>query len=203
MKLDNMRTALDIVIVVPGLPFDGNTFDSLSIGGSESAGYYMARALAKRGHHVTVFCNTPARVRCDVDYVPLTLFPSYAGTTQHDVCIVQRAPQFLSTRVQARFTGLWCHDLAAKRSEQDLKGVAWNYDKVFVLSEFMRKQYEDVYSFPDEFMFLTRNGVDLDCVMQVRDSLPADIKRNPLSLVYSARPERGLDVLLTESCPAF
>ena len=40
---------LDITFAIPGLPFNGNTFDKQSLGGSETAAYYMGRALAKLG----------------------------------------------------------------------------------------------------------------------------------------------------------
>ena len=202
MKTDLARTPLDVIFAVPGLPFNGETFEKQSLGGSESAAYYMARALAKRGHRVSVFCNTEQRVRCaDVDYIPLGIFRQYIAFSTHDVCIVERLPELFSAHCRARYSVLWCHDLAMGRQEGIVRGTAWNYDKVFVLSEFMRAQYKKVYNLPDELLFQTRNGVDLECVQRVREGLPNNITRNPLSLVYSARPERGLDVLLTEIMP--
>jgi len=196
------KTKFDILLAVPGMAFNGETFERLSIGGSESAGYYMGRALAARGHRVTVFCGTkePQRSK-DVDYLPIEMFRAYAEYTPHDVCIVQRLPELLGGHVRSRFTALWCHDLALGRSEPAVKGVAWNYDKLFVLSEFMRDQYKRTYSVPNELLHLTRNGVDLATVERARAALPADAARNPLAMVYAARPERGLDVLLAEIMP--
>ena len=192
---------MDITMAVPGLPFNGKTFDSQSLGGSETAGYYMAKALAKLGHRVQVFCNTQPMSCEDVDYLPLDMFRPFVEYTTHDVCIVQRQPELLAANCRARFTGLWCHDLAMGRHEAAVKGVAWNYDKVFVLSEFMRQQYKDTYHLDDNSLFVTHNGVDLALVEKVKANMAAGVKRNPLSLVYSARPERGLDVLLAEIFP--
>lgn len=194
---------MDITLAIPGLPFNGETFPNQSLGGSESAGYYMARALAKLGHRVTVFCNTE-RVRCaDVDYLPLSSFRQYSEYVPHDVCIVQRIGEMFATSNNARFSALWCHDLALLRQEMSVRGTAWNYDKVFVLSDFMRKQYQEVYSLPDELLYTTRNGVDIELIEKMRAVLSEKTRltRNPLSLVYSARPERGLDVLLAEIMP--
>lgn len=203
MKMNTPVTKLDIVIAVPGLPFNGETFSKQSLGGSETAGYYIGCALAKLGHRVTVFCNTSERLHCpDVDYVPLALFQQYIECTTHDVCIVQRLPEMFSLYCRAKYSVLWCHDLAMGRSENNVKGVAWNYDKLFVLSDFMRQQYKDVYAVPDELLFQTRNGVDLEQVNETRQSLETEkVARNAFSLAYSARPERGLDVLLAEIMP--
>ena len=204
MKIGNSKAKvkLDIILAIPGLPFNGETFDKQSLGGSESAGYYMGRALAARGHRVTVFCSTEKPQRSpDVDYLPIDMFRQYVEYTPHDVCIVQRMPELIGGHVRSKFTALWCHDLALGRSEPSIKGVAWNYDRVFVLSEFMREQYKATYSLPEELLYLTRNGVDLATVERAREKLPQDSARNPLSLVYAARPERGLEVLLAEIMP--
>lgn len=203
MKSD-VTPKFDITLAVPGLPFNGNTFDQQSLGGSETAAYYMGRALARLGHRVTVFCNTPERVACDdVDYLPLGMFQSYAEHVTHDVCVVQRLGEIFAHRHSARFSALWCHDLAMGRAEGTIKGTAWGYDKLFVLSDFMRKQYQDVIGLPADVFYQTRNGVDLDLVARVRGEVEAktDVRRNPLSLIYTARPERGLDVLLQEILP--
>lgn len=196
-----MGHTLDITMAVPGLPFNGRTFDKQSIGGSESAGYYMARALAKRGHNMTVFCNTE-QVNCpDVNYLPLTLYQQYCEFTAHDVTIVQRLPEAFVGPHLARFAALWCHDLALMTQGDKVIGTSWNYDKIFVLSEFMRQQYKDVHGLPDECLFLTRNGVDLSMVAKVRAELAGKTTRNPLTMIYGARPERGLDVMLEQIMP--
>jgi len=193
---------LDILFACPGLPFSTETFDKQSLGGSETACFYMARELAKRGHRVSVFSNIEKRLPGDlVDYLPIQTFTQFAAFSPHDICIVQRVPDLFPIHCRARFSALWCHDLAMGRSEEAVRGTAWNYDKLFVLSEFMRKQYQTVYGLPDDLLVLTRNGVDLDTVSKVRESLPSTVTRNPLSLVYSARPERGLDVLLEHIMP--
>lgn len=195
-------TKLDIVLAVPGLPFNGQNFDKLSIGGSESAGYYMARALAKLGHRVTVFCNTDP-VRCsDVDYLPLQMFKDFVRYTSHDVCIVQRMPELFSVPNKARLSLLWCHDLALKRQLPAVLGTSWNYDKLLVLSQFQLDQYKGVYGVDEPFLYKTRNGIDLETVARGKSAFNAqNLPRNRKSLVYAARPERGMDILLGEIMP--
>ncbi len=203
---------LDISLVVPGITFNGETFEQLSVGGSESAGYYMAKALEALGHRVTVFTNAEKASRSgEVYYMPMAMFQQYSEFTPHDVMIVQRAPELFGTQHNARFAALWCHDLANLRSGDKIRGVAWNYDKVFVLSKFMRQQYKEVYGLPDEALHLTRNGIDLASVESSRAALhdklakegspTMDIVRDPFQMVCAARPERWADVMFTQIMP--
>ena len=195
-SLKDMRR-LDIVMAVPGMPFDGTTVKEKSLGGSETAGYYMALNLARLGHNVKVFCNCPRPGVYDgVEYLPLEGFLPYATIHRHDVCIVQRAPELFRDRLNSLVNILWCHDLAAKVREKEVLGVMWNVDRVMVVSEFMARQYREVYDLPEEALLVTRNGVDLELFLGLVNKL-RDNKR----LVYAARPERGLDVLLQQIFP--
>src|SRR5690242_10076500 len=51
-----LQDRLHFILYIPGMPFHGGTLEQgRSLGGSESAGYYVARELAARGHGVTVY----------------------------------------------------------------------------------------------------------------------------------------------------
>ena len=63
-----MKPKVDITIVVAGIPFNGDTIKTQSLGGSETAGYYMGLELAKRGHRVTMFTNGEEGMFDGVDY---------------------------------------------------------------------------------------------------------------------------------------
>jgi glycosyltransferase involved in cell wall biosynthesis/2-polyprenyl-3-methyl-5-hydroxy-6-metoxy-1,4-benzoquinol methylase len=195
-----MFSDLDISILIPGLPCDGEALEEKSLGGSESAGIYMAKALAREGARVMVFCNT-SQTSTDgegVRYLPAGSWKVYAKGTPHDVCIVQRTPEAFAQRTNARLNLLWCHDLALGRQEHSFRGVAWNVDKTIVLSRFMLEQYKEVYQLEDDSLFLSRNGVDLEAFRQARGQ---GVQRHRRKLIYSARPERGLDVLLRDIMP--
>lgn len=195
--MDIAKLHLDIVMVVGGLEITKDVLEKRSLGGSESAGIYMAKALAKQGHVVTLFCNTP-KVDLDegVRYLPIQSAREYTQSIPHDVLIVQRDPEYFMARQASKINILWQHDLAAGRNAGNFKGVLWNIDRVALLSKFMVDQYKDVYKIPESCIFKTTNGVDIELV----NSIPEQ-KRNLKQLVYTARPERGLDVVLTKILP--
>lgn len=189
---------LDITMVIPGLRFDGNTINQTGLGGSETAAYYMAFNLAKLGHRVRLFCSIENNGVFDgVHYQPIGEFKSYITSSPHDVLIVQRSPEVFGTQTAAKINILWCHDLALNRGTDVFRGVVWNIDKVFVLSQFMLDQYKEVHSVDDNSVFYkTTNGIDLSLF----DGLE-NIKRDRKKLMYAARPERGLDKLLSLILP--
>ena len=158
--MDN--TYLDILMHVPGLPFQGDTLENESLGGAETAGLCMARELAKIGHHVIVFSNTSKPGSYDgVIYLPASGFMQQATAHPHDVTIIQRIPEAFSRKMNSKLNLLWCHDLAMLRSAQNLKGTLWNLDKVAVVSKFMAEQYKEVYGIGDDVIYQTRNGIDV------------------------------------------
>ncbi len=78
-----------------GLPFDGETILHRSLGGSESAVYYMARELRLLGYEVWVVnnCDRPGTYE-GVRYVHKRDFGSLALRTEFDVFIVSRFYNF-------------------------------------------------------------------------------------------------------------
>ena len=186
---------LHIAFIVPGMAFNGNTLRDQSLGGSETAGLCMAREMARLGHDVFVFCNTDKPGTYDrVQYNPLTATDQFKSIP-HDVTIVQRAPEIFRNQFNSKMQILWCHDLALSRQKETFCGVLWNVDNVFVLSQFMAEQYRKVYGLNDDLLYVTRNGIDID-LFPVRN-----FHRNLKQLVFAARPERGLDNLLTLIVP--
>lgn len=194
------KTQFTVSMAVPGLPFSGSTLETQALGGSETAAIYMAKALAREGCDVSVFCTAPNNEygtdEVGVRYLPLDMWAKYIRCTPTDVSIIQRMPKWFSQRAASKLNLLWCHDLALGRSTQEFRSVMWNVDKVLVLSEYMRQQYKTVHGLDDDTLYVTRNGIDLPLIQSLSAS-----KRNRKKLVYSARPERGLDILLGKVMP--
>lgn len=201
---------LDIVIVCAGMSMTGDMLDKgKSLGGSETAGMQMAEELVRQGHHVTMFCNTEKpHEHNGVLYSPIgwiannqgggfpKAFLDYTRSTPFDLCILQRIPAMYGFDLQSKVNFLWQHDLATKTGPSMFLPQMWNIDRVLVLSQFMKKQYQSVHGGPDQLYHVTRNGVDLTRI----DAAPAP-ERDRFRLTYTARPERGLDHLLQRVFP--
>jgi glycosyltransferase involved in cell wall biosynthesis/2-polyprenyl-3-methyl-5-hydroxy-6-metoxy-1,4-benzoquinol methylase len=162
---------MDVVIHCLGMPFNGETVTKQSLGGSESAAYYQARELAKRGHRVTVFTSsTEEGVWDDVRYcytgepqqgaVLGDRFEFYARNTPHDVLIIQRHPMAFHGAFTSKVNIWQLHDLALHRTNGIANHNMWQVDAVTCVSEWHKKQVCSVYGFDPDFVQVVPNGVD-------------------------------------------
>jgi len=185
---------LDIVFYTEGLPFDGQAPFERSLGGSESAVVFMARELARRGHKVRVFCSCERPGRYDgVDYEDLTEWPEFVELRTCDVFVCARFLRGLTAPVRSRVNVVWNHDLLPKDAAQQMASLMYKVDRLFVLSEFHQAAFQRRLTLPEDQYLVTRNGVDLE----LTDEAIAEVERDPDRVLYTSRPERGLEVLLT------
>lgn len=181
---------------VDGMQFDPSD-DNQQLGGSESAGLLLCRSLAARGHDVNLFGkHTREGVFSGVRYHNVARYAQWVTNVVHDVAVIQRTPEPLMLEMQAEIAMIWFHDLALRRYFEPIRNRMWNAQRVLVLSQFMRDQYKRVYDFPDSILHVTRNGIDLCKIKEAEDP-----KREQKLLVYTARPERGMEILLEQTFP--
>lgn len=192
---------LDIRLLIPGLAFDPNDPLSRSLGGSETAGVQLAAAIARKDHLVTCFASvsTAGHWR-DVNFLPAAGFPNTMTGIPCDLLLVQRAPLAFAQRNASRVNMLWVHDLLFKWRTKELLGTLHSIDRIVTVSDWQRRQYQAVAGdLPDDLFLVTRNGIDLNLI---DDAAAASINRDPNLIMCAARPERGVDVLLTSIFPA-
>ena len=196
---------MDVVIYTEGLPFDGRTPFERSLGGSESAVVFMARELARRGHRVRVFCNRESGASAvelpkqrgpslydGVEYADLTEFPEFVETGSCDVFVCCRHLRGLAAPVRSKVNVLWAHDAIPKPVARQMMSLMYKVDRLMVLSEFHKEQFGRHLSVPDARYVVTRNGVDPELVEEAVEGVERDRNR----VIYTSRPERGLEVLL-------
>ncbi len=199
--------ALHIAINCLGMPFDGSTIPTgKSLGGSETAAYFMARELRKLGHSVVVYTNSQTKGVWDgVLYewagpqsqeFPLGVNFHKAMMVPHDVCIIQRHPAAFLKPVNAKVTAWWLHDIAMIRNAALVQHHLINVDLVFTVSEWHKNQVAEIYGIPKDYIVATTNGIDYSMFEGLQENA-----RETRSLVYMARPERGLELLVgPEDC---
>lgn len=193
---------LEIVIAAPGMPFAADTLKHKSLGGSETAALSLAKALKMRGHIVTVFCVLPPPGSPDfigpkggigsdgVRYADVADYGQFITGTEVDLLIAQRTPELLALPHQARKAVLWAHDLATYHGpSQALQGYGWNMDEIWCVSNWHADQYAKVTGYPREHIKVLKNAIT------TQDVIPTGLK-DDTQLVYAARPERGLEVLV-------
>lgn len=200
---------MNIVLLSLGMPFNGETLLTRSLGGSESAGYYQARELAKRGHKVTVFTTDQNEGQFDgVSYcyagemsgdAPLgKRFEFYAQNTPHDVLIIQRHPAAFHRRWAAKVCIHQMHDLALHRYAKMIQQGLWQTDAITVVSDWHGAQLKEIYGIKESCVMVVPNGVDADLYeVPVGEEVKKLIPHGPhTNLLYQSRPERGLEHLV-------
>jgi hypothetical protein len=152
---------MEIIIHALGMPFNGKTIFEKSLGGSETAAYYLARELAARGHQVTMFTTHPEEGKWDgVLYVNAgqstrecpfgEKFHYYAANTPHDVLLCQRQPRVFHYQWASRINILQTHDLALFRYAGEVGDALWNLSAVTCVSAWHADQTSKVYPLPRE-----------------------------------------------------
>jgi len=189
---------MNIVIVSPGMAHDGNTLKERSLGGSETAAIQLAESFVRmkdafgQENRVIVFSPTKAPVVVNkVSYLPLQMTQEYLISGDMDMLIVSRWQDPLQKPHNAKVCFYWGHDLALTRFAGPMRGIMYQIDRILLMSEFQKKQYVDIYGMPSEMHEVIRNGIDLSLF-----PAPFEKERIPGQMVYTARPERGLENLV-------
>ncbi len=192
---------MKLVMYTEGLPFDGNTIYEKSLGGSETAAYYICRELAKR-NEVVLYCNTERPgIYEGVEYRKAEKFlpwlKEYKGEEPiADIFICSRHIQHLMDKdVQEKFRAIvvWNHDIITPEYGQLYQLTMWAMDCLFFNSQFHKEQADRALVFiPERSHYISRNGVDLELVR----SATQNVARQANKVIYTSRPDRGLDVLL-------
>lgn len=177
----------EVVIVFGGMQAGPNTLDTKSLGGSETAAICIAKELRSHGHMVNVFCNAEVEGTDDagIRWSNISNYQNFVTTSEVDIIIASRDPNLLSFPNQSKKNVLWCHDLFTHTGAGAFMNFAWNIDEVWTVSEYHRQQVHKVTGYPLTHIWATRNGISNVTGLM-------DVTRSQTTLLYAARPERGL-----------
>lgn len=199
-----------IIMHCGGIPFNGATIKEKSLGGSESAAYYLAKALAARGHHLLIFTHHPEPGEWDgVTYqnagevtqqYPLGfMFHQFAEKTPHDVMLMQRHPAAFTFKFASKVRLLWLHDIAVIRNRVVIQQSVQAIDYILTVSEYHKKQICDTWLLDPDHVVSIHNAVDHDLyteLQHVKYETPDLYTKDDFNMLYQSRPERGLDHLV-------
>lgn len=200
--------------------FSPLTLQAKSLGGTESCVYYLAKALAKLGHQVTVInnCRAEAGVYDSVeyrDYHPRRgLWETIDYARQHpvDYLIIVRdfaGPVF---PIPAKQTLFWAHDDFSALGIYPEQANGWKktagkfvlrllgllfrrIDRVITVSQWQAEPFIQEMGLAPAKILVSPNGIDLD-LFDVENW-----SKYPWRIIYSSRPERGLEVLVSQIFP--
>jgi len=161
----------------------GGMINDMGIGGVETTYMELPEHLAKLGHTCFVFC------RCDeehvyngVNFVPYERLGQYSGITP-DVLVTSR--WFAPLDIPAGVKIIWLQD--AWYAEPD-RPDAWDKATLIVVSSPWHRQYV-----AERMGDRTPTGKIRVLPLGIRKSMFCrSIDRNPMQLVYSSNPNRGL-----------
>lgn len=174
----------DVVITCPPqavvTDWDENTLETQGCGGSETAAIEVARWIKKKtNRNVKIFHPRNKRevMPSGVEYNPVSELAGYIRNIEPKAHIAWRH----TVKLTSAKTFVWCHDLQVQGAE-----LTKNYDKMIALSEFHKNYLKETQMVPDEKILLGFNGIN------PRDfDYPKD-QKDPLKVVFSSSPDRGL-----------
>jgi glycosyltransferase involved in cell wall biosynthesis len=175
--------------LLTGKPWNGTTIYNESLGGSEAAVAYMARALSRLGHTVVVLTHGPHIFVDNVQYVntpsnedAFVYLRGLPRIPQWDVVLSSRRLDVLEQPMNTKLIVFWTHDLPHR-------AVAPRCHVCFTLSKFHAMAWGAPPDMPAPYV-ITSDGVDISTV---GTPLPlAD--RDPNKLVWVSNPDRGLPI---------
>lgn len=213
---ERCRQVIDrISIMVPNTPqpFDTNSGGSM-LGGSEEAVVYLSQALAKAGRNVRVWCPLPPTTVPGVDKhgVDWQDVHDFNYHDEHGTLVIWRSGGFaldLLNRIQkineaegkegtVPYTGIrgdsfWLHDQSFGLPPDVGFAVCKAFSSIVVLSEHHRRMVLKCLNGKDPGNIVTlSNGI----VGEQFAGLAENPSRDPMSVVYSSCPSRGLRALL-------
>jgi len=157
------------------------------IGGSETGVIHMAQLLGKAGWHVDVY-NMPGMMAGTYDGVGYWPFQWYDANTQPELLVGwrQNGALLADYNVGGLVKWLYCHDL--HMGDLLTPQRAAFYDRIMGVSQWHSDYMQMLYPYLNNLK-PTRNGIDLG-------RFTPEVKRDPMKVVYSSSPDRGMAELL-------
>lgn len=172
----------DVIITCPPraavTDWDENTLESKGHGGSETAAIEVAKHIKRKtNRRVKIFHPRVQRdmMASGVEYLPIQDLQGYLHNIEPHAHIAWRH----SVRLSPAKMVVWCHDLQCPGAE------GGTYDKIMALSGFHKEYLKETNGVKEDKILLGYNGIN-------PDDFKEDAEKDPLKVVFSSSPDRGL-----------
>lgn len=145
-------TPLHIAFITDGEPFHGASPEERARGGSETALVQAARALARAGHRVQIYCRCPQPgLYGGVTYHDRKSLVRACPEERWDVVVVSRHFVALDLPLQAGLKVLWNHDILGKPQP-----LAQRIDQIGLDLELLDQANQGVARVPGRVTYVSR-----------------------------------------------
>jgi glycosyltransferase involved in cell wall biosynthesis len=180
-----------IVLADDGIEFDGKSAEKGPLGGVESSVINLVRALASRGHKVSVrnMCRK-AKVIDGIDWAPLLLGGKYNMPEVADLYIANRGDKLIGLMPQAKRKIFWTHNPAGYVLKWRYLFKLWRVKPmVMFIGDYHATTYPN-WAPGGERVVIPYGIADEFCQYKTRKDLP------PRRAIFTSNPLRSLDWLL-------
>ncbi len=181
IRLD-LPTTTDVVITCPPAgavnDWDENSLALKGHGGSETAAIEVAKWIKKKTNRRVKIFHPRAKhdvMPSGVEYHPIGELQGYLHNIEPKAHIAWRH----AVRLTNAKTYVWCHDLNCMGADLG------NYDKIVALSGFHKHYLKETNGVQEDKIVLGFNGIN-------PDDFKEDAIKDPLKVVFSSSPDRGL-----------
>jgi len=184
------------------LVYDVSTPYKKPMGGSESAMCYLASAMAKNGHEITLFTALTKKSKTlGVNCIPnKDIFNSLPNL---EVLVVQNSPaqgyQIKLTAPKNLKIVLWTQHDSDQPAVESLANheVVKSFDAFVLISDYQRKNYLEKFKLNPKKCVVLRNAISpvFENLFAKGESTLSK-KTNPPVLAYTSTPFRGLNLLI-------
>lgn len=197
-KYDNWQNGVPDIIFYTGNILTGklpqpSRFHNLSIGGSESVLFTLARAIHKLGKRVAIFSNfTKYGVSGGIECSDIRHFFTRQINEQLPTSVVSRFYNPFIQSFNAKKRIYWLHDIVMPSYRTLYEKMDLNVDEYAMLSNYQIENYSANVGLKKNKSWLTTNCIERELFGE-KIGLGS---RNQMQLIYTSRPSRGLDIAL-------
>lgn len=174
-----------VLVLHTGTRWDIDTYEGAS--GSEYMAVNICKVLSKK-YNIIMFVNDiKNKTMNGINYMNSSEYENFLRKYYVDILIVSRFTKNLYYFDNIEKVFLWLHDTLP--IGDSFQTHSTKFKGVLTLCNWHKELFCQQYGFPENWVHITRNGIDLS-------RFNKDVEKTPLRFIYTSSPLRGLDNLI-------